>query len=95
MFCNPNLNDAHQTVRKISVYFSPRGLQLRHFVIQVEWIEKLRMSGRFYALCLAGMLGSLFVGYCIYFDRKRRSDPDYKKKVLASEENYCAVIKNI
>ena len=53
------------------------------------------MSGRFYALCLAGMLGSLFVGYCIYFDRKRRSDPDYKKKVLASEENYCAVIKNI
>lgn len=45
------------------------------------------MSGRFYALCLAGMLGSLFVGYCIYFDRKRRSDPDYKKKVLASEEN--------
>ena len=43
------------------------------------------MGGRFYALCLAGMLGSLFVGYCIYFDRKRRSDPDYKKKVLASE----------
>eukprot|EP00118_Oscarella_pearsei_P025845 m.308895 g.308895 ORF g.308895 m.308895 type:complete len:151 (+) comp45003_c0_seq1:127-579(+) len=22
-----------------------------------------------------------FVGYCIYFDRKRRSDPDFKKKL--------------
>lgn len=43
------------------------------------------MSGRFYALCLVGMVGSLFVGYCVYFDKKRRSAPDYKKKVLASE----------
>lgn len=29
----------------------------------------------------AGVLGSLFVGYCIYFDHKRRVDPEYKKKV--------------
>lgn len=29
----------------------------------------------------AGVLGSLFVGYCIYFDQKRRADPEYKKKV--------------
>lgn len=43
------------------------------------------MTGKFAAVCLAGLLGSLFVGYCIYFDRKRRSDPNYKKKVLASE----------
>eukprot|EP00731_Ephydatia_muelleri_P028012 Em0019g885a len=28
-------------------------------------------------------MSSLFIGYCVYFDRKRRSDPDYKKKVLA------------
>ena len=48
------------------------------------------MSGRFYALCLAGLVGSLFVGYCIYFDRKRRSDPDYKKKVLTSESIHCS-----
>ena len=48
------------------------------------------MSGRFYALCLVGMLGSLFVGYCIYFDKKRRSAPDYKKKVLASERQGCS-----
>ncbi len=36
------------------------------------------------AVCAVGMVGSLFLGYCVYFDRKRRSDPDYKKKVLAS-----------
>ncbi|XP_058985111.1 mitochondrial import receptor subunit TOM20 homolog B-like [Musca domestica] len=29
----------------------------------------------------AGLAGTLFIGYCIYFDNKRRSDPDYKKKV--------------
>lgn len=27
----------------------------------------------------AGLLG--FIGYCVYFDRKRRSDPDFKKKL--------------
>jgi len=27
----------------------------------------------------AGICGTLFIGYCIYFDRKRRSDPDFKK----------------
>ena len=43
------------------------------------------MSAKFVTLCVVGMLGSLFVGYCVYFDRKRRSDPDYKKKVVASE----------
>ena len=36
-------------------------------------------------LCVVGLLGSLFVGYCVYFDKKRRSDPDYKKKVVASK----------
>ncbi|XP_023160220.1 mitochondrial import receptor subunit TOM20 homolog B [Drosophila hydei] len=29
----------------------------------------------------AGLAGTLFIGYCIYFDNKRRSEPDYKKKV--------------
>lgn len=27
----------------------------------------------------AGVCGTLFLGYCIYFDRKRRSDPNFKK----------------
>lgn len=29
----------------------------------------------------AGICGTLFIGYCIYFDRKRRSDPNFKKKL--------------
>lgn len=29
----------------------------------------------------AGVAGTLFLGYCIYFDKKRRNDPEYKKKV--------------
>ncbi|KAF5296059.1 hypothetical protein FQA39_LY12681 [Lamprigera yunnana] len=29
----------------------------------------------------AGVCGTLLVGYCIYFDHKRHSDPDFKKKL--------------
>ncbi|KAL1265318.1 hypothetical protein QQF64_003345 [Cirrhinus molitorella] len=29
----------------------------------------------------AGLGAALFVGYCIYFDRQRRSDPNYKNKL--------------
>ncbi|KAK7790969.1 hypothetical protein R5R35_007862 [Gryllus longicercus] len=29
----------------------------------------------------AGICGTLFIGYCIYFDRKRRSDPNFKRKL--------------
>lgn len=28
-----------------------------------------------------GTAAVAFIGYCLYFDRKRRSDPEYKKKV--------------
>lgn len=28
-----------------------------------------------------GTAAVAFLGYCIYFDHKRRSDPEYKKKV--------------
>lgn len=30
---------------------------------------------------IAAVCGTIFMGYCIYFDRKRRSDPDFKKKL--------------
>lgn len=33
----------------------------------------------------AGIAGTLFLSYCIYFDKKRRSDPEYKKKVRESK----------
>uniref|UniRef100_A0A3B4ZPW3 Mitochondrial import receptor subunit TOM20 homolog n=1 Tax=Stegastes partitus TaxID=144197 RepID=A0A3B4ZPW3_9TELE len=38
------------------------------------------MSGRTSAI-VAGVCGTLFVAYCIYFDRKRRSDPRFKEKL--------------
>lgn len=30
---------------------------------------------------LAVGIAGIFVGYCFYFDQKRRSDPDFKKKL--------------
>jgi len=33
------------------------------------------------ALMAAGIAGTLFLGYCIYFDRKRRADPLFKQKL--------------
>ncbi|XP_012251269.1 mitochondrial import receptor subunit TOM20 homolog [Athalia rosae] len=29
----------------------------------------------------AGIAGSILLGYCFYFDKKRRGDPDFKKKL--------------
>jgi len=31
---------------------------------------------------VAGGLGLALVGYCVYFDHKRRSAPDFKKKLI-------------
>ena len=45
----------------------------------------MALGGKFWGICAVGLVGSVFIGYCVYFDRKRRSDPDYKKKVLARE----------
>uniref|UniRef100_A0A3Q2XSX5 Translocase of outer mitochondrial membrane 20b n=1 Tax=Hippocampus comes TaxID=109280 RepID=A0A3Q2XSX5_HIPCM len=33
----------------------------------------------------AGVCGALFVGYCLYFDRKRRSDPNFKNRLRERE----------
>ncbi|XP_063731635.1 translocase of outer mitochondrial membrane 20 [Eleginops maclovinus] len=37
-------------------------------------------SGRTGAV-VAGVCGALFIAYCIYFDRKRRSHPSFKEKL--------------
>ncbi|KAL7854487.1 hypothetical protein SRHO_G00166770 [Serrasalmus rhombeus] len=50
-------------------------LQLLHRV----WFGVM-MGGRTSAIA-AGVGAALFVGYCIYFDRKRRSDPNFKRKL--------------
>lgn len=33
----------------------------------------------------ASIVAAAFIGYCVYFDRKRRSAPDYKQKIRESE----------
>uniref|UniRef100_A0AAZ3QGJ8 Mitochondrial import receptor subunit TOM20 homolog n=1 Tax=Oncorhynchus tshawytscha TaxID=74940 RepID=A0AAZ3QGJ8_ONCTS len=38
----------------------------------------------------AGVCGALFVGYCIYFDRKRRSDPNFKNRLRERRRNQAA-----
>lgn len=35
---------------------------------------------------IVGGLGVAFLGYCVYFDHKRRSHPDFKKRLI--ESNY-------
>uniref|UniRef100_A0A8C6T0T7 Translocase of outer mitochondrial membrane 20 n=1 Tax=Neogobius melanostomus TaxID=47308 RepID=A0A8C6T0T7_9GOBI len=44
------------------------------------------MSGRTTAV-VAGVCGALFLAYCIYFDRKRRSDPNFKHKLRERRKN--------
>lgn len=43
-----------------------------------------KMVGRNSAIA-AGVCGALFIGYCIYFDRKRRSDPNFKNRLRERE----------
>ena len=43
------------------------------------------MSWKAIAAGCGAVCGALFIGYCVYFDKKRRNDPDYRKKVMESE----------
>ncbi|EDS31058.1 mitochondrial import receptor subunit tom20 [Culex quinquefasciatus] len=45
----------------------------------------------------AGVAGTLFLGYCIYFDHKRRKDPDFKKKLreICSSENILFWVEQV
>ena len=52
----------------------------------------LKMSSRLIAGIVAGICGTFFLGYCIYFDRKRRSDPLFKQKLRESKViNICYI----
>lgn len=42
---------------------------------------------------VAAVCGSVMIGYCIYFDRKRRMDPDFKKKLRESKYSICLQIQ--
>lgn len=51
------------------------------------WTDRVptgMMGGKTSAIA-AGVCGALFVGYCIYFDRKRRNDPNFKNKLRERE----------
>jgi import receptor subunit TOM20 len=37
------------------------------------------------SVALFGGAGLAFLGYCFYFDHKRRSHPDFKKKLIESK----------
>ena len=43
------------------------------------------LSKQTFGIAAAGV-GVFFIGYCVYFDRKRRSDPNFKTKLR--ESNY-------
>lgn len=45
-----------------------------NFYIRMTMISKA-------AVGIAVGIAGIFVGYCFYFDQKRRSDPDFKKKL--------------
>ncbi|KAK2817582.1 hypothetical protein Q5P01_025773 [Channa striata] len=47
---------------------------------ETDRVSGVMMGGRTGAIA-AGVCGALLVGYCIYFDRKRRSDPDFKNRL--------------
>lgn len=38
-------------------------------------------TNQWIAVGTGAALGAAFIGYCIYFDQKRRSDPDFRKKL--------------
>ncbi|XP_034446531.1 mitochondrial import receptor subunit TOM20 homolog B [Hippoglossus hippoglossus] len=48
------------------------------------------MGGRSSALA-AGLCGALFLGYCVYFDRKRRSDPEFRNRLRERRRKQKAV----
>jgi len=41
-------------------------------------------SKAFWPIVAAVSLGVGFVGYCVYFDQKRRSAPEFREKLKAS-----------
>ncbi|XP_063046971.1 translocase of outer mitochondrial membrane 20 [Engraulis encrasicolus] len=45
------------------------------------------MMGSKTSTLAAGVCGALVIGYCIYFDRKRRSDPNFKKRLRERRKN--------
>nr|XP_055026972.1 translocase of outer mitochondrial membrane 20 [Misgurnus anguillicaudatus]XP_055026973.1 translocase of outer mitochondrial membrane 20 [Misgurnus anguillicaudatus] len=50
------------------------------------------MGGKSSAIA-AGVCGAMFIGYCIYFDRKRRSDPNFKTRLRERRQKQKAAVE--
>ncbi|KRZ24360.1 Mitochondrial import receptor subunit TOM20 -like protein B [Trichinella pseudospiralis] len=51
------------------------------------------LAGKIILWGFSGLAGALFVAYCIYFDRKRRQDPQYKKKIAEKRKKQTEMTK--
>ena len=73
---------------RITDYLLQQQVLCSLFVVQQGEKRKEEMLSRTTSLCL-GAAGLAFLGYCVYFDRKRRSDPMYKEKIRQSKWVKC------
>ncbi len=56
----------------------------RYIVIHIYLFQMNPSSKAFWPIVAAVSLGVGFVGYCVYFDHKRRSAPEFRQKLKAS-----------
>lgn len=56
---------------------------IESFIILV--LKPFNMNTSIIIGVVATAVGTAFVGYCIYFDRKRRNDPQFKEKLRESK----------
>ncbi|KAL7742646.1 hypothetical protein ACLKA6_018716 [Drosophila palustris] len=52
------------------------------------------MASRSLMALTAGTAGAIILGYCLYFDQKRRSDPEYKRKIRERRQRDLATNEN-
>lgn len=49
-------------------------------------LDEMAIFGKSFLGFAAFLAGSCFIGYCLYFDKKRRSDPKYRQKIRERRE---------
>lgn len=71
-------------VRSCTIFDISQNWNILFVNIEIPTISEVMMGGKSSTIA-AGVCGALFVGYCIYFDRKRRSDPNFKNRLRERE----------
>ena len=56
-------------------------------------VKNFNMNGKTVGICAGLAAATALVGYCVYFDQKRRSDPDFKKRLKAKRTKTAAAAK--